>query len=170
VYILLLIMSKKKDSAVKEEAAELSRYEVAHCSECTCFNLRKATRVVQNLFDEAFRTIGLKGTQFTVLSHIFSYGPISLTKLADIMLLDRTTLARNLSPLEKKGFIEINPGSDLRTRYIDITEKGRRLLSKALPLWEKTQERIKNDLGNEKWDSMISNISQLISQVQGNQR
>jgi DNA-binding MarR family transcriptional regulator len=163
-------MSKKKDSAVKEEAAELSRYEVAHCSECTCFNLRKATRVVQNLFDKAFRTIGLRGTQFTVLSHIFSFGPITLTKLADIMLLDRTTLARNLSPLEKKGLIEINPGSDLRTRYIDITEKGRRLLLKALPLWEKTQQRIKNDLGNEKWNSMISNISELISQVQSNQR
>jgi DNA-binding MarR family transcriptional regulator len=163
-------MSKKKGGTVKGDAAELSRYEVAHCSECTCFNLKKATRAVQNLFDEAFRTIGLKGTQFTVLSHIFSYGPISLTKLADIMLLDRTTLARNLSPLEKKGFIEINPGSDLRTRYIDITEKGRRLLSKALPPWEKTQERIKNDLGNEKWNSMISNISELISQVQGNQR
>jgi DNA-binding MarR family transcriptional regulator len=72
--------------------------------------------------------------------------------------------------LEKKGLIEINPGSDLRTRYIDITEKGRRLLLKALPLWEKTQQRIKNDLGNEKWNSMISNISELISQVQSNQR
>jgi DNA-binding MarR family transcriptional regulator len=168
VYILLLIMSKK-NSALRGEAAELSRYEVAQCNECTCFNLRKATRVVQNLFDEAFRTIGLKGTQFTVLSHIFSYGPISLTKLADIMLLDRTTLARNLAPLEKKGFIEINPGSDLRTRYIDITENGKRLLSRALPLWEKTQEGIKNRLGDEKWNSMISNISELISQVQVNQ-
>lgn len=155
---------------VKGDAAQLSRYEVAHCRECTCFNLKKATRVVQNLFDEAFRTIGIKGTQFTVLSHIFSYGPITLTKLAEIMLLDRTTLARNLSPLEKKGFIEINPGNDLRTRYIDITEKGRKVLSEALPLWEKTQERIKNDLGKEKWESMLSNISELISQVQNNQR
>ncbi len=163
-------MSKKKDGMVKGVAPELSRYEVAHCSECTCFNLRKATRVVQNLFDEAFRTIGLKGTQFTVLSHIFSYGPLTLTKLANIMLLDRTTLARNLVPLEKKGFIEINPGSDLRTRYIDITEKGRRLLARALPLWEKTQERIKDGLGDEKWNSMLSNISELISQVQGNRR
>ena len=154
----------------KGDVTELSRYEVAHCAECTCFNLRKATRVVQNLFDEAFRTIGLKGTQFTVLSHIFSYGPITLTKLADLMLLDRTTLARNLAPLERKGFIEINPGSDLRTRYIDITEKGRNLLSRALPLWEKTQERIKNRLGDEKWSSMISNISELTSQLQVNQR
>jgi DNA-binding MarR family transcriptional regulator len=163
-------MSKKKDSMAKGDAAELSRYEVAHCSECTCFNLRKATRVVQNLFDEAFRTIGLKGTQFTVLTHIFSYGPITLTKLADSMLLDRTTLARNLAPLAKRGLIEINPGSDLRSRYIDITEKGRKLLSMALPLWEKTQERIKNGLGRERWNSMISNISELISQVQGYQR
>ena len=163
-------MSTKKESLAKRDAAELSRYEVAHCGECTCFNLRKATRVVQNLFDEAFRSIGLKGTQFTVLSHIFSYGPISLTKLADIMLLDRTTLARNLAPLAKKGFIEITQGSDLRTRYIDITEQGRMLLSKALPLWEKTQERIKNGLGDEKWSVMISIISELISQLQGYRR
>jgi DNA-binding MarR family transcriptional regulator len=168
--MLLIMMSKRKVSMVKGDAAELSRYEVAHCSECTCFNLRKATRVVQNLFDESFRTIGLKGTQFTVLSHIFSYGPITLTKLADIMLLDRTTLARNLSPLEKKGLIEINSGSDLRTRYIDITEKGRSLLSKALPLWEKTQEIIKDGLGKGKWNSMILNISELISQVRRYQK
>ena len=163
-------MSKKKDSVAKGDPAGLSRYGVAHCSECTCFNLKKATRVVQNLFDEAFRTVGLKGTQFTVLTHVFSFGPITLTKLADVMFLDRTTLARNLSPLEKKGFIEINPGSDLRTRRIDITESGRILLSKALPLWEKTQERIKSGLGEEKWSAMISIISELTSQRRVNQR
>ncbi len=150
------------------KANELSRYEIAQCMECTGFNLRKAMRAVQNLYDEAFRPLGIKGTQYTVLGHAFSYGPITLTKLADIMVLDRTTLARNLSPLEKKGLIEIKSGNDRRTRYIDITEEGRMVLSKALPLWKETQKRIKDEIGKENWGSMISNMKDLVSRIQVN--
>ena len=144
---------------------ELSRYEVAKCGECTSFNLKKATRVIQNLFDEAFKPVGLEGTQYTVLGHIFVHGPISLTKVADLMHVDRTTLARNLSPLERKGFVEIKPGSDRRAKFINITDKGKEVLSEALPLWKKAQERIKDTLGLENWESLISNLNGLVSDV-----
>ena len=141
---------------------ELSRHEVAKCTECTAFNLKKATRIVQNLFDEAFKPIGLEGTQYTVLGHVFVYGPISMTKLADLMHVDRTTLARNLSPLEKRGFVEINQGSDRRAKFVNITKKGKEVLSEALPLWKETQNEIKTALGLDNWSSMISNLTGLV--------
>ncbi len=145
--------------------SELSRHEVSRCTECTAFNLKKATRIVQNLFDEAFKPMGLEGTQYTVLGHIFVHGPISLTKLADLMHVDRTTLARNLAPLEKKEFIEIKQGSDRRAKIINITSGGKEVLSDALPLWKKTQEEIKTALGLENWSSMISNLTGLTEKL-----
>jgi len=144
---------------------ELSRYEIAKCNECTGFNLKKATRVIQNLFDEAFKPVGLEGTQYTVLAHIFVHGPISLSKVAELMHVDRTTLARNLAPLERKGLVEIIHGSDRRAKIINITDKGKEVLAKALPLWKKTQEKIKSTLGIDNWESMISNLSGLVSEI-----
>ena len=145
--------------------SELSRYEMAKCAECTGFNLKKATRVIQNLFDEAFKPVGLEGTQYTVLAHIFVHGPISLSKVADLMHVDRTTLARNLAPLERKSLIEIKPGSDRRSKIINITDEGKKVLADALPLWKKTQEKIKGALGIENWESMISNLSGLVKEL-----
>ena len=144
---------------------ELSRHEVAKGNECTVFNLKRATRVVQSVFDNAFKSTGLEGTQYTVLSHIYVTEPISLTKLADLMDVDRTTLARNLAPLEKKGFVEIKSGSDKRAKLITTTDLGKEVLSKALPIWKETQEKIKDTLGNENWSSMISSLNGLVDNL-----
>lgn len=146
-------------------ARELSRNEVAQGIECTGFNLKRATRIVQNLFDDAFKPVGLEGTQYTVLSHIFVSEPILLTKLAHLMDVDRTTLARNLKPLEKKGYVQIQPGSDKRAKLINTTEQGKEVLSKALPLWRETQDKIKATLGIENWNSMISNLNGLVENL-----
>lgn len=148
------------------DVSELSRHEVSKCNECTVFNLKKATRIVQNLFDQAFKPIGLEGTQYTVLGHIFVHGPISLTKLADLMHVDRTTLARNLNPLEKKGFVEVKPGSDRRAKIINITKRGKEVLAEALPLWKQTQKEIKTALGFDNWSSMISNLTGLVAELE----
>ncbi|HSG31748.1 MAG TPA: MarR family transcriptional regulator [Thermodesulfobacteriota bacterium] len=144
---------------------ELSRYEIAECAQCTGFNLKKATRIIQNRFDQAFKPVGLEGTQYTVLAHIFVHGPISLSKVAELMHVDRTTLARNLAPLERKDFIKIKPGIDRRSKIISITDKGMEVLAKALPLWKKTQAEIKETLGIENWSSMLSNLENLVTEM-----
>ena len=111
-------------------------------------------------------TTWVEGTQYTVLAHIFVHGPISLSKVAEIMHVDRTTLARNLAPLERKGLVEINAGSDKRAKIINISENGKEILIKALPLWKKTQEKIKKTLGIDNWESMITNLSGLVSEIE----
>lgn len=143
----------------------LTAKEVSQGRLCTGFNLKRATRVVQSMFDEAFKPVGLEGTQYTVLSHIFVAGPITLSKLAELMDVDRTTLARNLAPLEKRGLIEIKPGTDRRAKLINITGSGKEVLSQAYPLWKETQEKIKTALGLENWESMISNLNGLVANL-----
>jgi len=146
----------------------LSKDSVAEGSECMAFNLKKATRAVQNLFDKAFKSIGLEGTQYTVLAHIYISGPITLTKLADLMSVNRTTLGRNLKPLEKKGLISIKSDDDRRAKLIAITNNGIEVLTRAQPIWKETHDRIKELLGGTNWASTIENLRVLTDKLREN--
>jgi DNA-binding MarR family transcriptional regulator len=88
-------------------------------------------------------------------------GPISLTKLAKLTVTERTTLTRNLTILEKKGFILIEPGSDRRQRQVTITEQGLEVLTAAIPLWEKAQAHIEKGLGENRMGSLLKDLSEI---------
>jgi DNA-binding MarR family transcriptional regulator len=148
-----------------QDGIQIDSASIMECRECTCFNLRKATRAVTQMFDKAMRPIGLRATQFTLLALSLAHGPVTVTKLADEMVADRTTLSRNLDPMEKSGLIKIEQGSDRRTRIVILTESGRRKLGEAYPLWKKTQEEIKEAMGMEKWSTLLSNVSDLVSHI-----
>jgi len=135
---------------------------IMECRECTCFNLRKAARVVTQIFDNEMRSIDLRATQFTLLALAFALGPITVTRLSEEMVADRTTLSRNLNPMEKSGWIRIECGDDRRTRIVVITDSGRRKLEDAYPLWKKAQQGMKDAMGGDKWSSLISNTSDLV--------
>lgn len=79
--------------------------------------------------------------------------------------MDRTTLTRNLKPLEKQGFIEIEPGQDQRMRVVTLTAKGHAALAKALPLWEQAQEFVVEGLGQKRWSSLLEGLSDTVSLV-----
>jgi len=149
----------------KIDINKLSKDAVAEGNECMAYNLKKATRAVQNLFDNAYKSLGLEGTQYTVLAHIFVAGPITLSKLANMMSVDRTTLGRNLKPLEKKGLIDIKTGDDRRAKLINLTDSGREVLAQAQPIWKETHEQIKNLLGVENWSSIVTNLKGLTSKL-----
>ncbi|MEW6145060.1 MAG: MarR family winged helix-turn-helix transcriptional regulator [Thermodesulfobacteriota bacterium] len=145
---------------------DLDPKALAECRECTCFNLRKATRVVTQFYDDNMRPTGLRGTQFALLAHTQAMGPVALSKLAEVMVTDRTTLARNLEPLEKSGLVEVEDGDDRRVRIINITEEGRKKLSEAYPYWQRTQEEIKKMMGQYEWTALTSRLSVLVDRVQ----
>jgi DNA-binding MarR family transcriptional regulator len=149
-----------RDRVRRNKKLELA--SIMECRECTCFNLRKAARVVTQLFDNAMRSVNLRATQFTLLALAFAHGPITVTKLSGEIVADRTTLSRNLNPMEKSGLIRIEQGDDRRTRIVVITDSGKRKLEEAYPLWKKTQHEIKEAMGNEKWSSLISNTAELV--------
>jgi DNA-binding MarR family transcriptional regulator len=126
---------------------------------CTCFSLRKAARVVTQLFDEQMAPSGLLVTQFSILGVIATMKESTMNQLAQYLVMDRTTLTRNLKPLEREGLIQITPGKDKRTRLISLTLKGVIALQKALPIWEQTQASMISQLGKERWEGLMSHLS-----------
>ncbi|NHC38143.1 MarR family winged helix-turn-helix transcriptional regulator [Scytonema millei] len=133
---------------------------------CTCFNLRKATRVVTQIFDEQLKPSGLLITQFTILVAIAQTGSGTINDLAARLVMDRTTLTRNLKPLEREGLVIIQPGEDRRIRVVSLTAKGRDALATALPLWEQAQASVINRLGKQQWSSLLMALSNTVSLAQ----
>ncbi len=133
---------------------------------CACFNLRRATRMVTQLYDEALKPAGIRATQFMVLVGTGSAGPISVNQLADRIVMDRTTLTRNLKPLDREGLIAVRPGDDLRVREVSLTAKGRKTLDRAYPLWERVQARLRQKIGDSRVDRLLVDLQATVKGLQ----
>lgn len=132
---------------------------------CTCANLRKAARVVTQAYDAALHVVGLKATQFTLLAALDRLGGAPLTQLADVLVVDRTTLTRNLKPLVRRGLIRIEHEADQRIRNVSLTKSGRRVFEEAQPQWEQVQSRIVEDLGQERWSEFLGDLAATVAVV-----
>ena len=150
------------DAATKNVDAARLR-EVARV--CACANLRKAARVVTQVFDEALAPSGLRATQFTLLVTNRLTGESTINELAERMAMDRTTLSRNLKPLVRGGLLEVRPGEDGRTRLVRITPAGERMLEKAYPLWQQAQRETVSTLGEERYEVLLGDVAQAVSLV-----
>jgi DNA-binding MarR family transcriptional regulator len=141
--------------------------EISRCRDigraCACFKVRKAARAVTKLYEEVLRPIGLRSTQFSLLMATRILGPVTVVKLAQATVIDRTTLTRNLQILEKRGLIEIEPGEDRREREATLTAAGMEVLAKAVPLWEEAQNRVRQGLGEERLQHLLSDLSEMIA-------
>ena len=144
-------------------AEQLQRAELAHCTSCACFNLRKVTRAVTQLYDEMLRPAGLRVTQFSLLVAVRMAGPVGVMRLAEITVMDRTTLTRNLELLQKQGLIEVTAGADRRSRIVTITAEGNGAIAEALPFWKKAQSHVVNSLGQERWADMLTDLGELVA-------
>jgi len=133
---------------------------------CTCFNMRKATRAVTQLYDKALRPSGLRATQFSMLSVVQDRGPVGITDLAKALATDRTTLSRNLKPLLERGLLEIADGEDRRERLIAMTSNGGEALSQAVPLWHEVQTRVIKNLGRDRWTSLLDDLNEASDRFQ----
>ena len=142
---------------------QLQKAELAHCTNCACFNLRKVTRAVTQLYDEMLRPAGLRVTQFSLLVAVRMAGPVGVTRLAEITVMDRTTLTRNLELLQKQGLIEVAAGADRRSRIVTITAQGKAAIAEALPFWKKAQLHVVNSLGQERWADMLMDLGELVA-------
>jgi len=125
---------------------------------CTCQNLRQTTRVVTQYYEQALEPTGLKITQLPVLAAAATMGPVTMSELAESLVMDRTTLTRNLQPLERAGLVRIMPGEDKRARMVTATHKGLDALDKALPLWKEAQSNMVDALGRFHWGVLMDNL------------
>ena len=116
--------------------------ELSECAACACFAVRRAARVITQHYDWALRPSGLRTTQFTLLTMLALGGPMPLSRVADRLGMERTTLTRNLKPLLAGGLVSVGPGDDRRVRTIAITAKGQRAAVAALPRWRSAQRSV----------------------------
>jgi DNA-binding MarR family transcriptional regulator len=112
---------------------------LAPTQDCTCSALRRASRALTAHYERHFRGSGIRGTQFTVLSTVIQTGGISVTALAELMGMERTTLTRTLRLLEDAHLIKLNGTDDGRVRTVTITTRGENTVRKLLPRWQKAQ-------------------------------
>lgn len=145
---------------------ELSDQEcVSMAQTCAAFNLRRAARLVTQLFDQTLKPTGLKVTQFSLLVSAHMSENLVLHKLARVMGLDRTTLSRNLRVLEKRGLVVLVPGEDKREVRVRLTEKGNQVLEEAIPLWAEAQAQVVDTVGGDKWLDMINDLRGLTREL-----
>jgi DNA-binding MarR family transcriptional regulator len=108
--------------------------------QCNCLALRQAARHVTQLYDQCLAPSGLRSTQFSVLARLRRTGPLSINALAADLVMDRTTLGRNILPLQRDGLVEVVTGrADRRRRELRLTEAGAARLDTAVALWRQAQ-------------------------------
>ena len=129
---------------------------------CACLKVRMAARAVTRAYDGTLRPVGLRATQLSVLVAVAIDGAISIAALADFLGMDRTTLTRNLRPLQRQGLISVGPEGWRRSRNLEITKKGRSRLHEALPLWERAQDALREKLGYHAWVDVRAGLERLI--------
>ena len=133
---------------------------------CMCFSLRKTARAITQQYEAILRPLGLKATQFSLLVGVRLLGGVTVNHLAEAMVMDRTTLTRNLKPLEIQGFIQTIPGADRREREITLTPTGESILAKALPLWRKAQEQVQQEIGKDRFGRLLSDLQATVDAAQ----
>ena len=126
--------------------------------ECTAANLRRAARAVASIYDAQIAPTGLRSTQFSLLTAIALAGDVPVARLAEILGLDRTTMTRNLAPLERDGLVESRPTADRRVRQVRLTASGRQLVRRALPRWEAAQRLVVEALGESGWRQLMDRL------------
>jgi DNA-binding MarR family transcriptional regulator len=126
---------------------------------CLANALRRADRAAMQYYDEALRPFGLKMTQMSLLVALRLTEPATVRKLASTMVLDRTTLTRNLGALERQGLVAVAPGEDRRTRQVSLSRKGHALLAKAYPQWRKAQARVEHRLGADRTRRLVAELA-----------
>lgn len=125
---------------------------------CLCEQLRRATRAVTRVYDDALRPVELRITQFSLLTVLASRDAIRIRDLATGVLIDETAVLRNLRPLIDRRLVAVKPGEDRRERYAGLTAEGRDLLVRASPLWKAAQKTLKAQLPGAVWDAMFRGL------------
>ncbi|MFG2266595.1 MarR family winged helix-turn-helix transcriptional regulator [Streptomyces sp. NPDC048720] len=120
-------------------------------SSCNNLALRKAARYLSATYDKALAPTGLRATQFSILQKLSTHEQITISSLAEMIAMDRTTLASNLKPLAREGLVTVDPSpTDRRARVVTLTPDGLARMTAALPHWRAVQSDFEESFGGDK--------------------
>ena len=132
---------------------------------CTCYRLRQTARLVSRTYDRFLSSTGISIGQFGMLSTLAAMEGKSISELADVLQMERTTLTRNLSPLKNLRYITIVEGSDKRTKSLRLTKAGEKALSSAKPIWRAAQENLELQLGKAEVKSLNKTLDDAMNRL-----
>lgn len=114
---------------------------------CLCLHVQRAARTLARCFDEALRPLALTNGQFSLLMSLNRPQPPGMGEVADLLAMDRTTLTAMLKPLQRRGLVKVGVDpNDKRSRRLVLTAKGKALLAKAVPIWQRTHADLEGRL------------------------
>ncbi|HEX7074085.1 MAG TPA: MarR family winged helix-turn-helix transcriptional regulator [Hyphomicrobiaceae bacterium] len=123
---------------------------------CLCLHVQRAARAVARRYDEALRPLALTNGQFSLMMSLNRPEPPTMGQVSAVLAMDRTTVTANLKPLERRGLVEVQiDDHDRRSRRLKLTQAGRKLLAKAMPIWKKTQAKNKTLLPDSDLEKLL---------------
>jgi DNA-binding MarR family transcriptional regulator len=131
---------------------------------CTCFKLRKLTRTMSRLYDQHMAAVGLKTTQYSVLTNV-AREALPVAELAERLCTERTTLTRNLKPLIEARWVTLEAGADTRQRIVTITDAGRAKVKEAYAAWRAAQTALENLLGTAAVRALHTQLDSTLNQL-----
>ena len=128
---------------------------------CLCAGLRRAARIASRRYDEALSPAGINVQQFTTLVTLNELGPVTITRLAQSLELERTAATRNLAIMEKGELIKRREGEDRRERLVEISKEGQRRLKAAQPMWNRAQRDLIDRIGEPVANSVLHQLESI---------
>ncbi len=129
---------------------------------CACTALRKASRAITRMYDEALCHTGMSIVQFSILRNLSRHGELPLMQLADLLVMERTTLYRALTPLERADWVVVAEGNG-RAKTAVLTQHGRRALLAATGAWKRAQRQLLGAVGIKDWKTLEGSLARLVS-------
>ncbi len=131
---------------------------------CNCLALRQAARHVTQIYDQFLASSGLRATQYSILARLQRKGPMTINALAAELVMDRTTLGRNILPLERDGLIAVGPGkSDRRSKELRLTGAGVARFRAAVKGWQEAQDRFETTFGVQRAKELRALLHQVVA-------
>jgi DNA-binding MarR family transcriptional regulator len=132
---------------------------------CVCSNLRLVTRTMTRFFDAEVRRQGIRPTQTPILGALHAKDGWSMAELSERLGMERTTLVRNLRPLQRDGLVRVSGGGRGGHVKLAITEKGRTTIARTLPAWRSAQDKVLAILGQERWASIMTDLEDVAAKL-----
>ena len=138
------------------KAPEISRETTLFVRDhCLCLRAQRAARALARRFDEALRPLGLTNGQFSLMMSLNRPEAVAMRAIASELCMDRTTLTAALKPLERRGLVESRSHpTDRRSRLLALTAEGKSLLTRAVPIWQRTHTEIDRTLADDRPDPL----------------
>jgi DNA-binding MarR family transcriptional regulator len=156
----------KKNTNHERSRIDFDKYAIA-AETCACSNFRRASRALTQMFDHALQPAGLRSTQLIILLEIAVARYATASELARRLVMDPSTLARNLKLITKQGWIRNKASGSGRGQEISLTARGIKAVEKAVPLWEQAQTTFARQLGEKRWRTLQSDLSAAVSVARG---